>query len=755
MAENNEQKKRRSKKEEPVIVSAEVEDQAITDTLRVNYMPYAMSVIISRAIPEIDGFKPSQRKLLYTMYDMGLMKGARTKSANVVGKTMQLHPHGDASIYETLVRLTKGNESLLHPFIDSKGSFGKRYSSMAYAAARYTECKLDEICETIFGGIDRDAVDFVDNYDNTRKEPTLLPTAFPNILVSANLGIAVGMASNICSFNLGEICDAAIELMKNPDVDLSEIVKAPDFPTGGLLLYDKEQMDSIYNTGRGSFKVRARYSYDKKENCIEISQIPYTTTVEAIIAKIAKSIKEGKFKEISDVRDETDLQGLKLAIDLKRGTDPDKLMAKLYRQTPLEDAFPCNFNVLVGGNPKTLGVRGLLNEWIAWRTECVMRELYFNLSKMKEKLHLLYGLRELLLDIDKAIKIVRETENEKDVIPNLMKGFNIDEIQAEYIAEIRLRNLNREYILKRIEETTKLEEDIAETQDTLSSQKKIHKVIAKQLTDIKKKYAKPRKTQLLFTEDEPELFEEQKPEAYEVTVIMTHDGYFKKLIPYKGNLPRSDEQKLKENDYIICREDTMSDCELLFFTDKAQVYKAYADEFETLKNSMLGEYVPAKLGFEDGENVICMLLAKDYKGSVGFFFENGKAVSVPLSSYATKTHRKKLTNAYSDDSPAVGIFYIPEKESKKPSCEFILQSSQGKAIIMNSDQLAAKTTRTASGVYVFTLKKGNKITSCSVFSDDGSEEMKRFAKYRKSKLPSTGTLLEDFDINAQQVKFDI
>ncbi len=755
MAEKNEQKKRRSKKEEPVIVTAEVEDQAITDTLRVNYMPYAMSVIISRAIPEIDGFKPSQRKLLYTMYDMGLMKGARTKSANVVGKTMQLHPHGDASIYETLVRLTKGNESLLHPFIDSKGSFGKRYSSMAYAAARYTECKLDDICETVFGGIDKDAVDFVDNYDNTRKEPTLLPTAFPNILVSANLGIAVGMASNICSFNLGEICDAAIELMKDPEADLIDIVKAPDFPTGGMLLYDKEQMQSIYNTGRGPFKARARYSYDKKENCIEISQIPYTTTIEAIITKIAKSIKEGKFKEISDVRDETDLQGLKLAIDLKRGTDPDKLMAKLYRQTPLEDAFPCNFNVLIGGNPKTLGVRDLLNEWIAWRTECVMRELYFNLSRMKEKLHLLYGLRELLLDIDKAIKIVRETENEKDVIPNLMKGFNIDEVQAEYIAEIRLRNLNREYILKRIEETAKLEADIAETEDILSSQKKIHKVIAKQLTEIKKKYAKPRKTQLLFTEDEPEFFEEQKPEAYEVTVIMTRDGYFKKLIPYKGNLPRSDEQKLKENDYIICREDTMSDCELLFFTDKAQVYKAYAGEFETLKNSMLGEYVPAKLGFDEGENVICMLLAKDYKGSVGFFFRNGKAVSVPLSSYATKTHRKKLTNAYSADSPAVGIFFIPEKEGKKPSCEFILRSTQGKAIIMNSDQLAAKTTRTASGVYAFTLKKGHYVESCSLFFDDGSEEMKKFAKYRKSKLPSTGTLLEDFDIDAQQIKFDI
>ncbi len=745
--------KRKSKETVEILPPAPVEDQMITDTLRINYMPYAMSVIISRAIPEIDGFKPSQRKLLYTMYDMGLMNGPRTKSANVAGATMHLHPHGDASIYETLVRLTKGNESLLHPFIDSKGSFGKRYSTMAYAAARYTECKLDPICETIFGGIDRDAVDFVDNYDNTMKEPTLLPTAFPNILVSSNMGIAVGMATNICSFNLAEICDATIELMKNPDADIIDIIKAPDFSTGGLLIYDAEQIKSVYETGRGSIKVRARYSYDKKENCIEISQIPYTTTVEAIIAKIAKSMKEGKFKEISDVRDETDLQGLKLTIDLKRGADPEKLMAKLFRSTPLEDAFPCNFNVLIGGNPKTLGVRSILNEWIAWRTECVKREMYYNLCRMEEKLHLLYGLKELLLDIDKAIKIIRETESEKQVIPNLMKGFSIDEVQAEYIAEIKLRNLNREYILKRISETEKLEQDIADTKDKLSSSKKIHTVIAKQLADIKKKYAKPRKTQLIFPEDTP-IIEEPAKEAYPVTVIMTNEGYFKKLIQYKTNLPQNTEQKLKDGDFITVREDTDSECELLFFTDKCQVYKAKADDFETLKPSMLGEYVPGKLGFEEGENVVAMLLARDYKGNVAFFFENGKAVSVPLNSYATKLNRKKLTNAYSSDSKTVGIFFIPEKEGKKPVCEFLLRSTQGKAIILNSDQLASKTTRTASGVYVFTLKKNIKVETVSVFTDDGSEEMKKYSKYRKSKLPSTGTLLEDYDINARQVKFD-
>ncbi len=752
MAEKK-KKEPKSKANTKPLEPAPVQDQPITETLRVNYMPYAMSVIISRAIPEIDGFKPSQRKLLYTMYDMGLMNGPRTKSANVAGQTMHLHPHGDAAIYETLVRLTKGNESLLHPFIDSKGSFGKHYSTMAYAAARYTECKLDGICETIFGGIDKDAVDFQDNYDSTMKEPTLLPTAFPNILVSANLGIAVGMASNICSFNLGEICDATIELMKNPDTDILDIVKAPDFSTGGLLIYDKEQIRSIYETGRGSVKLRARYSYDKKANCIEVSQIPYTTTVEAIIAKIAKSVKEGKLKEISDVRDETDLQGLKLAIDLKRGADPEKVMTKLFRSTPLQDSFPCNFNVLIGGTPMTLGVKAILEEWIAWRTECVRRELYFNLCKMEQRLHLLYGLREILLDIDKAIRIIRETESEKQVVPNLMKGFNIDEVQAEYIAEIKLRNLNREYIIKKTSETENLEKEIADTKDILASARKLHSVIAKQLTEIKKKYAKPRKTQLIYAEDEP-VAEEQAVEVYPINVILTHDGYFKKTVPYKGNLPHSDEQKLKEGDYIICREDNENDCDLIFFTDKCQVYKAKADDFDVVKGQSLGEYIPAKLGFDEGENVIMMTSTKDYSGNVGIFFKNGKAVSIALSSYATKLNRKKLTNAYSDDSPVAGMFFIPKSESKKDYVEFIVKSSQNKAIIINSNQLTQKATRTASGVYIFTLKKGNSIASVSSFTDDGSEEMKKYAKYRKSKLPSTGTLLEDFDINALQVKFD-
>ena len=751
MAEKKSAKKKNKNLQSELLPPAPVEDQAITDTLRINYMPYAMSVIISRAIPEIDGFKPSQRKLLYSMYEMGLMKGARTKSANVVGATMHLNPHGDAAIYETLVRLTRGNDSLLHPFIDSKGSFGKRYSTMAYAASRYTECKLDEFCETIFNGIDKDAVDFVDNYDSTTKEPTLLPTAFPNILVSANLGIAVGMATNICSFNLAEICDATIELMKDPNVDLTEIVKAPDFSTGGLLLYDKEQLRGIYETGRGSFRVRARHTYDRKENCIEITQIPYTTTVEAIIAKITKSIKEGKFKEISDVRDETDLQGLKLTIDLKRGGDPDKLMSKLFRSTPLEDSFPCNFNVLIGGSPKTIGVREILSEWIAWRTECVKRELYFTLCRLREKLHLLYGLRELLLDIDKAIRIIRETQSEKQVIPNLMAGFGIDELQAEYIAEIKLRNLNREYILKRTAETEELEKNIADLEDKLSSPKKVHTVISRQLLEIKKKYGVPRRTQLIFPEDEPVSGEPEK-EVYPVTLVMTHEGYFKKMLPSKNG--SADDGKLKDGDFVVLRADTDSECELLFFSDKCQVYKAKADDFDTVKPSALGDFVPAKLNFDEGEGLVCLIPAHDYKGHIAFFFENGKAVMIPISAYETKTNRKKLTAAYGDDSPLVGAFFVPEKEGRKPSREFMLTSTQGKAVIVNSDQLAIKTTRSSAGVFVFTLKKGITVRSAEEFSDDGSEEMKRFSKYRKAKLPSTGSLLEDYDINARQVKLD-
>lgn len=746
-------RKNKSSKIPENTVTAVINDQPITDTLRVNYMPYAMSVIISRAIPEIDGFKPAHRKLLYTMYKMGLINGDKTKSANVVGQTMKLNPHGDSSIYETLVRLTRGNEALLHPFIDSKGSFGKVYSDMAYAASRYTECKLDPFCEEIFSGIDKDAVDFTDNYDSTLKEPVLFPTSFPNILISPNIGIAVGMASNICSFNLAEICDAATELMKNPDADITDIVKAPDFSTGGLYIYNKEQLEQIYSTGHGSVKIRARYNYDKKSNCIEITEIPYTTKVEIIIDKIAKLIKEGKIKEISDVRDETDLNGLKIAIDLKRGADYEKLMAKLFKFTTLEDIFSCNFNVLIGGNPKTLGVRDILTEWIAWRTECLRRQLFFELGRMNEKLHLLYGLSKLLLDIDKAVKIIRETESEKDVVKNLMAGFEIDEIQADYIAEIKLRNLNREYIINKTAETKKLEQDIEDTKDKLSSDKKVHEIIAKQLANVKKKYAKPRKTMIIYqTEDAAEI--EEKIETYPVNLVYTNDGYFKKIIPYKGNLPIKSEQKLKENDFIVSKQDAENDYDVLFFSDKCQVYKAKVYEFDSVKPSELGDYIPAKLGFDENEKVKMMLSTKDYKGHIALFFENGKAVAVPLGAYMTKTNRKKLVNAYSSDSPLAGIFFVPEKDGRKFSREFLLLSSVGKAIILNSDQLAYKSTKSSSGVYVFTLKKGQKISSVSLFSDDGSEEMKKFSKYRKQKLPSTGTLYESFDINSLQVKFD-
>ncbi len=728
-----------------------VTEQPITATLETNYMPYAMSVIVSRAIPEIDGFKPSHRKILYTMQRIGLMGNQRLKSNTVVGEVMKLNPHGDSSIYEAMVRLTRGNEALLHPFIDSKGSFGKQYSTISYAASRYTEVKLDGFCEEIFRGIDKDAVDMVDNYDSTLKEPVLLPTSFPNILVSPNVGIAVGMASNICSFNLGEVCDAATALMQDPNADLLEIMKAPDFSTGGLLIYNREKMEEIYRTGRGSFKVRARYSYDKKANCIEITQIPYTTKAEMIIDKIAELVKGGKLKDIADVRDETGLDGLKIAIDLKRSANHEAVMNKLFRLTPLEDSFSCNFNVLIGGTPKTLGVADILTEWTAWRCECVKRELYFNLCKMKDKLHLLMGLKELLLDIDKAIKIIRETKSEKEVIPNLMKGFGIDEVQAEYIAEIKLRNLNEEYILNRIAETEKLEKDIADTEATLASEKKVKALIAKQLKNVKEKYGKPRKTQLIFEEDAP-VYEAPVEEAYPVNVMITNEGYFKKILPPKSASQKVEEQNLKDGDYIASRYSTMSDCDLLFFTDKCQVYKAKAEDFDAVKPSALGDYIPAKLSFDEGERVMLMCPTRDYTGTAAIFFENGKAIGIPLSSYATKTNRKKLANAYSGDSAAVAIMYVPPKEGREPVCEFMIKASSGKVIIINSDQLPSKATRTASGVTVFTIKKSQKIESAVKFIDDGSDEMKKFSKYRKSKLPSTGTLFEDYDINALQVK---
>lgn len=731
-------KKEKVKSEQSLLTEAVITDEGIVDTLRKNYMPYAMTVIISRAIPEIDGFKPAHRKLLYTMYQMGLLNSPRTKSSNIVGATMKLNPHGDAAIYETMVRLTRGNDALLHPFIDSKGSFGKQYSDMAYAAPRYTEAKLDAFCNEIFSGIDRDAVDFQDNYDGSIKEPVLLPTAFPNILVSPNTGIAVGMASNICSFNLGEVCDAVCSYIDDENTDFMEIIKAPDFSTGGLLLYDRKQMEEIYSAGKGSFKVRAKYSYNKKDNCIEISEIPYTTKIEAIIDKIASLVKEKKIIEISDVRDETGLEGLRIAIDLKRGADPEKLMQKLYRLTPLEDSFSCNFNVLIEGSPKLMGVGQIIDEWLAWRKECVKRELFYNLQKMREKLHLLIGLESLLLDIDKAIRIIRQTESEKQVIPNLMKGFSIDETQAEYIAEIKLRNLNKEYILKRVSEKEELEKKIAETESILGSDKKVGKLISSQLVQIKKKYAKPRKTEILYEYEEHELPAKQI-ESYEVYVIMTSEGYFKKIVPGKNDKIKEAEQTLKEGDRVKYEYDAKNDDDLLFFSTSGDVYKAKIDDFDAVKPQALGDYIPAKLGFAENEKVVAMITGREYKGEVVIFFENGKAVKIPLKAYETKTNRKKLTGGYSTDSPAVGIFYLPEHSGRGTETEYILISSSMRCIILNSAQITSKVTRSSSGAVVFTLKKGQKIKSAEIFKDDGSEAMKIYSKYRKVKLPSAGT----------------
>ena len=731
-------KKEKVKSEQSLLTEAVITDEGIVDTLRKNYMPYAMTVIISRAIPEIDGFKPAHRKLLYTMYQMGLLNSPRTKSSNIVGATMKLNPHGDAAIYETMVRLTRGNDALLHPFIDSKGSFGKQYSDMAYAAPRYTEAKLDAFCNEIFSGIDRDAVDFQDNYDGSIKEPVLLPTAFPNILVSPNTGIAVGMASNICSFNLGEVCDAVCSYIDDENTDFMEIIKAPDFSTGGLLLYDRKQMEEIYSTGKGSFKVRAKYSYNKKDNCIEISEIPYTTKIEAIIDKIASLVKEKKIIEISDVRDETGLEGLRIAIDLKRGADPEKLMQKLYRLTPLEDSFSCNFNVLIEGSPKLMGVGQIIDEWLAWRKECVKRELFYNLQKMREKLHLLIGLESLLLDIDKAIRIIRQTESEKQVIPNLMKGFSIDETQAEYIAEIKLRNLNKEYILKRVSEKEELEKKIAETESILGSDKKVGKLISSQLVQIKKKYAKPRKTEILYEYEEHELPAKQI-ESYEVYVIMTSEGYFKKIVPGKNDKIKDAEQTLKEGDRVKYGYDAKNDDDLLFFSTSGDVYKAKIDDFDAVKPQALGDYIPAKLGFAENEKVVAMITGREYKGEVVIFFENGKAVKIPLKAYETKTNRKKLTGGYSTDSPAAGIFYLPEHSGRGTETEYILISSSMRCIILNSSQITSKVTRSSSGAVVFTLKKGQKVQSAEIFKDDGSEAMKIYSKYRKVKLPSAGT----------------
>ena len=736
---NDSQSKRGPVNPNAVIENAGVMvEQPITETLEKNYMPYAMSVILSRAIPEIDGFKPSHRKLLYTMYKMGLLTSARTKSANVVGQTMRLNPHGDAAIYETLVRLSRGYEALLYPYVDSKGNFGKAYSrDMAYAASRYTEVKLEKICQELFLDIDKDTVDFVDNYDATMKEPKLLPVTYPGILVNANMGIAVGMASSICPFNLGEVCETTIALMNDPNHDISSTLTAPDFPGGGYILYNKAELDKIYSTGRGSVTVRSRYTYDKQNNCIDITEIPPTTTIEAIMDKVIDLIKAGRIREIADMRDETDLSGLKITIDLKRGTDPDKLMQKLFRLTPLEDNFSCNFNVLVGGMPKVMGVGELLSEWIAFREDCVKRRIYFDLTKKKEKLHLLRGLEKILLDIDKAIRIVRETEEEREVVPNLMIGFGIDETQAEFVAEIRLRQLNREYILKRTDEIGELEKDIAEMESTLQSRRKIRSVITSELRQVIKKYSQPRKSILIFPSDEPQEAEEDDTPDYPVNLFFTREGYFKKIT--NQSLRMSADQKLKEGDSITQSVTATNRSELLFFTDKCQVYKTTAADFDDTKASVLGDYLPAKLGMDSGENPVFMAVTTDYQGYLLFAFENGKAAKVPLSAYATKTRRRKLANAYSDKARLVQALQLAE------DCEVLFTSSDTRMLIVHSGLIPAKVTKDTQGVAVMALKKKHLLVSARIY-DGGFADPKR---YMVRTLPGAGALPKDGDATEQ------
>ena len=722
---------------------AAVVEQPITDTLETNYMPYAMSVIVSRAIPEIDGFKPSHRKLLYTMYKMGLLTGARTKSANIVGQTMRLNPHGDAAIYDTMVRLSKGYGALLTPFVDSKGNFGKSYSrDMSWAAPRYTEAKLSAICGEIFKDIDSDTVDFVDNYDNTMKEPALLPTTFPNILVSANSGIAVGMASQFCGFNLKEVCDTTVAYLKNPDCDLTETLLAPDFPTGGELIFDTDAIRDIYNTGRGSVRVRAKYRYVKDQNLLEIYEIPYSTTVEAILDMVAELIKAGKAKEISDMRDETDLSGLKLAIDLKRGVDPDKLMAKLYKLTPLEDAFACNFNVLIAGSPKVLGIRQILEEWTAWRTDSVKRRIFFVLGKKKEKLHLLKGLKRILLDIDKAIRIIRETEEEAEVIPNLMIGFGIDQIQAEYVAEIKLRNINKEYILKRTRETDALRDEIDDLEDLLNSPKRVKKVIVEELNAAAKKYGEPRRTSIVYPHEITSYTpEEEQKEEYPVTVFLSREGYFKKITP--ASLRMNSEQKFKEGDVLRQSFETTSNAEAMFFTDHCQVYKTRLGEFDDAKASVLGDYLPTKLKMDAGENVIFMVLpGADYAGSLLFFYENGKVARIEMKAYQTASNRRKLTGAYSDKSPLACIRRLDE------DCELAVYSNEPRCLIFHTALLAPKTTRSAQGVAVMTLKPKYHLETV-LLSEETS--ITNRTRYRVRAIPAAGALVKEEDSEDQQI----
>ena len=721
-------------------------EQAISETLEINYMPYAMSVIVSRAIPEIDGFKPSHRKLLYTMYKMGLLSGGRTKSANIVGQTMRLNPHGDAAIYETMVRLARGNETLLHPFVDSKGNFGKVYSrDMAYAASRYTEAKLDPICGEIFKDIDSDTVDMVDNYDATMKEPALLPTTFPNVLVSANQGIAVGMASNICSFNLKEVCDTAIALMKNPDHDILETLPGPDFSTGGELLFDEAATREIYSTGRGSFKLRAKWRYVKEGNLIEITEIPYTTATEVIMDKVAELIKAGKIKEIADMRDETDLGGLKLTIDLKRGVDPDKLMQKLFRMTTLQDSFPCNFNILIAGMPRVMGVGEILDEWTAWRTDCIKRRLFYQIGKKEEKLHLLKGLERILLDIDKAIRVIRETEMDSEVVPNLMIEFGIDEVQANFVAEIKLRNINKEYILKQTKAISQLEQEIADMRDTLNSARKLKNVIIKELQAVSDKFGQPRKTEILYdaADSAPEDEGEEIPD-YPVTVFVSREGYLKKITAQ--SLRMSGEQKFKEGDSLSFTRETTNRAEFLVFTDKFQCYKSRLSDFDDGKASLLGDYLPQKLGFEPGENLLSIQFCGDYKGFILFFFENGKAAKVPLSAYETKTNRKKLTGAYSDKSPLVTAMALEE------DTQIALYSSDGRAAIFSTAQLLPKTTRNTQGVAVMTLKKKAVLQNAVLLENSGIVNPGR---YRAKTVPSAGMLLKEEDSAEKQQSFEV
>lgn len=719
-----------------------VAEERITDTLEKNYMPYAMSVIVSRALPEIDGFKPSHRKLLYTMYKMGLLTGPKTKSANIVGQTMKLNPHGDAAIYETMVRLARGNEALLHPYIDSKGNFGKAYSrDMAYAASRYTEAKLDPICNELFRDIDKDTVDFVPNYDNETVEPTLLPATFPSVLVNSNVGIAVSMASAVCSFNLAEICDTTIALIRNPEHNILSTLKGPDFAGGGFMLYDEDELEKIYRTGRGSVKVRSRYQFDKESGCIEVVQIPPTTTVEAIMDKIIELIKAGKIREISYIRDETDINGLKLAIDIKRGVDPDKLMKKLFRMTPLQDSYSCNFNILIGGTPKVMGVYEILDEWVAFRRECIKRRTFFELNKKKERLHLLLGLQKILLDIDKAVKIVRETEEESEVVPNLMIGFGIDETQAEYVAEIKLRHLNKEYILKRTADIEGLKKDIAEMEEILGSDKKIKGIIVSELKEVKDKYGQPRKTMFYYGgEDEEDEVEDDVPD-YAVNLFLTRDGYFKKITAQ--SLRVASDQKLKDGDIITAFMEATNKTELLFFTDKCQVYKTRADAFKDTKASELGDFIPVKLGFDEYENVASMIATTDYSGYLVMIFDNGKAAKVPLNAYETKTNRKKLANAYTSKAKLIKMFYVSE------NTDILIRSTNGRAIVFNTGMILPKSARDTIGVQVMTLKAKAEVDNAYIVTEDMAENVQ---KYVVKNVPAAGNLAKDLE-DPDQMKF--